>query len=527
MLEITVNPIVLETLKQHFPKANSAKNSLDKYIKLLTAQLRASEIYGRSAWIHSKGFYSISVYKQRNRGSQIGSQKIRLQNWLEDNNLELFEVSILGTNMSKKLSVVKLTELITLKNTVTVFKSQMEQETDNLKELLDDQKISNKQFFEHLYPEIGTESEEAVNALFDFVPIDMTSLRNYIEWLQKESIYIETRKKQQYLTQADTILRVAQHTDGFYIQRKKDSSFGRHYYSGTSVQNVNKELRRAMLGHCWEYDIRSSVFAWKMGFAKECYQSLKFSESFEKTFSVTLNYLSDKKEFMSTVRYYTFKEDSNVSRELQEILLKRALTAISFGARDKTHGWRQLNGEWINPALVLIITNHDERIRFLNCPFMKKFISEQNMLDKYIYQSCKSLKCDFLNSEDVRTFSGSLSKSKVIAYLYQHAETQVMDVAQVAIESCGGKVLARIHDAIILQRRLGVDNKFEVQEAMCSTTDNKYWHLTAKELEQFNRPYSLDKVEIDAHQERIRQEELRAKDKKKSGVISKIFDWMS
>ena len=136
MLEITVNPIVLETLKQHFPKANSAKNSLEKYIKLLTAQLRASEMYGRSAWMHSKGFYSISVYKQRNRGSQIGSQKIRLQNWLEDNNLELFEVSILGTNMSKKLSVVKLTELVTLKNTVTVFKSQMEQETDNLQELL-------------------------------------------------------------------------------------------------------------------------------------------------------------------------------------------------------------------------------------------------------------------------------------------------------------------------------------------------------------------------------------------------------
>ncbi len=105
MLEITVNPIVLETLKQHFPKANSAKNSLDKYIKLLTAQLRQSEMYGRSAWMHSKDFYSISVYKQRNRGSQIGSQKIRLQNWLEENDLELFEVSILGTNMSKKQTI--------------------------------------------------------------------------------------------------------------------------------------------------------------------------------------------------------------------------------------------------------------------------------------------------------------------------------------------------------------------------------------------------------------------------------------
>jgi predicted RNA-binding protein YlxR (DUF448 family) len=107
--------------------------------------------------MQTNDLYSISVAKQRNRGSQIGSNKIRLQNWLEDNNLELFRVVEIGSNLNQKL----------------------------------------------------------------------------------------------YELQADTILRIAQHTNGYFLQEKKASAFGRNYYVGTSVQNVNKELRRAMLGNCY------------------------------------------------------------------------------------------------------------------------------------------------------------------------------------------------------------------------------------------------------------------------------------
>ncbi|MFM7312450.1 MAG: hypothetical protein ACKO0M_04660, partial [Cyanobium sp.] len=30
-------------------------------------------------------------------------------------------------------------------------------------------------------------------------------------------------------------------------------------------------------------------------------------------------------------------------------------------------GWREANGEWVNPSLVTIIKNFDERERFLSC----------------------------------------------------------------------------------------------------------------------------------------------------------------
>ena len=527
MLQITVNPIVLQTLKAEFPKKNSASKALDKYVTLLTQQFTQSELHGRSAWQLANDMYSISISRQRHRGGQIGPHKIRLQNWLEDNGLELFEVSMLGTNMNKQLSVVRLTELAHLTQTLTVFKTAAEMEMEHLQDLLDDQSITNQQFFEDQYPEIASLTETEIYEMFDIVPIDMKSLRNYMHWVQHDATFMSVQRKKQITAQADAILRIAQYTEGFYFQRKKKSEFGREYYSGTSVQNVNKELRRAMLGHCWEYDIRSAVFSWKMGYARRCHATLKTTESFEQTFSTTLLLLEDKKDFMMTVRHYTYQGDSSVPRELQDKNMKQAITAISFGARRGTTGWRVSEDETKNPALVEILKNMAERERFMNCPVIKKFIAEQNLLDKFIFQTCRNESPSFLKSADVRTQCGALSKAKVIAYLYQHFETQVMDVAAEEMEKRGRKVLARIHDAIIIDKRLGMDTKEEIQHVMQCATSNPYWHLTAKELQPFERPYSLDRAEIEAHQDHIRAQAVIAEAKKEAGLFNRFLEWVA
>lgn len=521
MLTLTINPIVLQTLQQHFPKPkNSAAKALDKYVKLLTQQLTTSVMHGRCAWYQAKRLYTISIYRQRNRGSQIGSEKIRLQNWLEQNKLDLFKVSVLGTNITHKLSLIQLTDLVTVTYTDAHITSAYDIETEELRKLQEHQLLENQELFDKLYENIETLSEDELDDTYDVVPIDVKSLGNYIAWLKNDATLIDEKKKEQYLIQADTILRVAQYTDGIYIQKKKSSAFGRNYYSGISVQNVNKELRRAMLGHCWEYDIRSSVFAWKMGLAEDCYSTLNTTEPLKKVFSETLLYLENKKEFMATVRHYTFNDESTISRELQDKIIKQAVTAISFGARRGTHGWTTNGTDWKNPSLVEIFKNKDERDRFLNNIIIKKFLLEQNTLDKFIYASCVEAKCSFLSREEVRTQSGSLSRAKVIAYLYQHFETKVMDVAAKEIEARGRRVIARIHDAIIIDKRLGVDSKYEVEEEMKAATSNEYWHLVAKELEPYERPYSLDKHEIEAHKKRIRNEEDYAKSMAERGLLT-------
>jgi hypothetical protein len=481
-------------------------------------------MHGRNAWMQSKNLYTVSVYKQRQRGGQIGKSKLRLQNWLEQNNLELFKVCVLGSNISNQLSVVKLTDLVTVVQTHTHLTTIQDLETDELRKLLEHQALTNKELFDKLYPNAESSSAEELEETYDCVDIDMKSLRNYIAWLKNDATLLEEKKKEQYLLQADTILRVAQHKDGRFYQKKKASLFGRNYYSGISVQNVNKELRRAMLGHCWEYDIRSSVFAWKMGLAEDCYSTLNTTKPLKKVFSETLLYLENKKEFMATVRHYTFNDESTISRELQDKLIKQAVTAISFGARRGTHGWTTNGTDWKNPSLVEIFKNKDERDRFLNNIIIKKFLHEQNTLDKFIYASCVEAKCSFLSREEVRTRCGSLSRAKVIAYLYQHFETQVMDVAAKEIEARGRRVIARIHDAIIIDKRLGVDSKYEVEEAMKAATSNEYWHLVAKELEPYERPYSVDKEEIEAHRERIRKEEAHAQSMAERGLMTRVFE---
>lgn len=520
MLTLTINPIVLQTLQAQFPKPiNSASKALDKYVKLLTQQLTTSVMHGRNAWMKSMNLYTISVYRQRNRGSQIGKNKTRLQNWLEQNKLDLFKVSVLGSNMSKKLSVIQLTDLVTVTYTHAHITSAYDLETEELRKLLEHQLLENQELFDKLYENIETLSEDELDDTYDVVPIDVKSLGNYIAWLKNDATLIDEKKKEQYLIQADTILRVAQYTNGIYIQKRKSSAFGRNYYSGISVQNVNKELRRAMLGHCWEYDIRSSVFAWKMGFARECYDSLNLSESFEKTFAMSCLFLEDKKDFFMTVRHYTFNDESIISRELQDKLLKQAVTAIGFGARKSARGWKKSNGDWQNSALVDILKNSQERERFMNCFAMRQFLHEQSLLDKYIFHTCKSQNCEFLASDDLRTPCGDLSKAKVIAYLYQHFETVVMDVAAREMEKRGKTVIARIHDAIIIDKKLVLDDKIEVEEAMRKETSNEYWYLTPKEIEPFNRPYCLDREEIEAHKSRIAQEERSALGYKAQFVI--------
>jgi len=236
--------------------------------------------------------------------------------------------------------------------------------------------FGNYQVLNLLYPEFKQRiNAGSVEELFDFVPVDKESIKSYIFWLTTESQHITRERKDQALRQARIILAVSSVMDGYYVQRKKPSAFGRMYYEGTSVQNINKELRRAVLGDCWEYDIRSSVVAWKMGWAKQYVDSQGQGANLRKVFSATLNFLEDKADFMGTVRYFTFGDSSPVPRELQLKLLKQAFTAISFGARKNSTGWQNEAGGWTNPALVDIIKNSSDRERFLADPSVQSYIN--------------------------------------------------------------------------------------------------------------------------------------------------------
>jgi hypothetical protein len=489
MLEISIDPKVAQALKAAFPKPrNCSQRALNKYVATLTTMLMESLSRGQTPMEAKLNLFSISLHDLANRAGQIGSNRMRVHAWLRDNNLALIDTVEIGSNLSGMVTKARLTNLVDLHwigHEPAADQSELDSQTQAT--LVSHSADISQAVFEQLYPELtGVDLACLDQSKFDIIDVDMQSLANYLQWLQKGSKHFNSAQINQYQYQARLILAVATHTRGKYLQRIKPSDFGRIYYAGTSIQNVNKELRRAMLGNCWEYDIRSSVIAWKMGFAKEYVAAHAPTQSVQSEFPATLSYLENKAGFMNTIQYLVFGRDSDLAENFQIKILKQALTAISFGARKTAKGWMDSSGKWTNPAIVDIFRVKTERDQFLSDPMVCDFIAEQGKLDKYLFDGFKAQRPDLLKLHYLQTQGGNPSRAKVIAFLYQHEETTVMDIVRKTLVEHGHAVLANIHDAIIVRKRLKVDVRHEIELRMQELTDNKYWRLGVTELVRYS-----------------------------------------
>lgn len=488
MITITVKPEVEQALRLAFPQPQtSAARALAKYVQTLEQLVRQAMLYGQDPAQRKLGIYAISLQRLANLGGQIGPERVRVHAWLREQGLELVRTVTQGSNLTGRLSEVKLTELVMCEDLP-------------IEEQIERERLGDSDRFN-----AATSPDD-----YDGIEVNEASLRSYISWLTEQATLIPQAEKQQVLRHAQMILASARSSNGIYYQHKKPSVFGRIYYEGISIQNVNKELRRAILGDCWEYDIRSSVIAWKMGFAQSYLASQNTSQSIREVFPATANYMEDKADFMRTVRHFIFLDGTNVPKDLQSKLLKQAITAISFGARATSTGWLNSAGAWTNPALVDIIKNPEERSRFLGDMTIRAFIREQNNLDNFIFGQFKQEAPELLEASYLQTPSGRVSKSKVLAFYYQHSETLVMNALCASASRHGHEAIARVHDAVFFRKRLGPELKSQLELAMRDETSNPYWSLAASELTAY-RTVSKDVLaEEAAHRVRIAQEELSA-----------------
>jgi hypothetical protein len=310
MIKLTVDPHVLVSLQQAFPRPlRSATRALAKYLAVVEGLIFDAVQRGLLPEQRKLKLFAIPLHELANRGGRIGPSKLRLHKWLKDNKLEIVQTVDIGNKFRGEYSQVKLSKLVTITGQVAVKFGQFDEiKSDNeLDSYLTGNEADNLAVFKHLYPDIdSTQPLDTNSGVFDFVPVDIASLKAFIVWLTERAHIGANDKRAQSLIHAKTILAVACVTGGIYPQRIKPSPFGRTYYEGVSVQNVHKELRRAMLGNCWEYDMRSSVVAWKMGFAKQLLHDAGLPPDVRKLFPATTLYLEDKADFMSTVRYFTF-----------------------------------------------------------------------------------------------------------------------------------------------------------------------------------------------------------------------------
>ena len=493
MIRLKVDDSVLEALKVAVPKRDIAKYHLDNYVRNLEKELNLSVARGRSVEAWRFDCYDISLTNVQENGGQIWHLKNwRLHRWLRENKLNLIEEKPqirVANNLTKTIGLIKFTELVELidQDSLKVLRAMTQSE---FAQYLNQPTIEDINFYQEQINEANQLPKSLQVQDYDFAIIDIDSLKNYIHKLVKSELELNPRQEETNTKHAISILRIAQLNNGVLPQKKKFSEFGRTYYEGHSVQSVHKSLRKAMLGDSYEYDINSSVISWKMAFAQEYLDTLKTKKHIYEEFYGILYYLDYKFNFYEDVLSQTFTEESTWSLDKKKKKLKQAMTAFSFGAKLIEAKWKDVNGYDKVSSVMEILNYADERERFMRCGAVTRFKFEQNKLDTYIANTFKD-RYPFLDDiEKLKTVSGYNSKSKLISWLYQHAETIMMDLVRKELKTLGKTVLANVHDAIVVRERLTESERLMIQNIVRAKTKVDYFSLGET---RYKRTNHLDK----------------------------------
>jgi len=306
------------------------------------------------------------------------------------------------------------------------------------------------------YGEIDTDTK------LESVPINIKSLNNFIKRTTKELEVCDKNTKLEAtlyknLRQAKYIKIISEF---FYDPAvghtlpliQNPSPYGRMYYKGINIQNVTKEVRSACLGDHHVYDLNAAVYAIKLYLVTEILKQSNIDDFGH--FVYTKDYLEWKEPIRKKLAMHV------KSNRMGEKLVKEAITAIGFGARVGAGSW-QIDGIWQTPAIEDILMNPQDRYRFVNDPWVKQFVREQQVMTKLIsdyyisqpdfMQKIEHIPNMFKNNKPRRT--------QVMSYVFQQCEKMIMDeITQFA------PVIARIHDCFITKNQLSVDQILTIKQ---------------------------------------------------------------
>jgi hypothetical protein len=458
MIRLKANSKVWEALKDVVPKTSKAEQYLSKYVQNLEREINDKIFQTRPAWMVSKKQYWASLTTIQEGGGQIWSLgNKRVHRWLADNGLSLVKQINEGqaNNITGEIAIIKLTGLVEVQDDddLEVLQAMDDVQLDQYLRSVPANEISN---YQQLLDPCTQLSAKQQASDYDLLRVNTASTIDYIKRLVRSRVQNKDRTEYR---KALRILRIAQINNDVYPQRKQVSVFGRTYYEGVSIQSVNKDLRKVILSGCYEYDVKSSVVAWKLSFAYEQLLSEKNPKFFDETYWAIYYYLTWKKEFFDDLQNRVFDGSCDWSPNKQKDKIKEAITALSFGAKLAAVTWKNKHGKDKSSSLVDIFSDksskyEDERKRFMAATEVVEFKKQQSKLDKFIINKFVA-KYPFLSSmKELKTKTGRRANSKVLAWLYQQAETKVMDIVRAELKKLNVPVRANIHDAIVVDRQL-------------------------------------------------------------------------
>lgn len=460
----------------------NASELVNKYLQVMDQEIKQgimrSNIDQRKACV-------IPIEWERIK-SKMGQDKNKRfwRDWFHEN-FPLVEILSLGSNQ-KGLTIVR------------VLDNDYRQDLENV---LEPHELWDLYFGEDTIQEMFQDSNYFISE------IDIASLQAYISKTQALPNRNETLDEN--LRKAKLILKLMIHLKNQYgedipalPQRIRESEFGRQYLIGLNLQNCHKELRKAALGDCHQYDLEASVYAWKLDTARSINPNLKFS--------YTLEYIDYKnklrsqiaKEVFGTTQRINNKTNSGYTDPLK--VVKEAITAIGFGARATNACWMiksrvslgEPQLEFRSTALREIIRDKEKLDLFLNNDFIKNFMIEQKIMTDLIYDHVKDM---VSNIKILRTEKRQTpNKSKTIAYLYQHSERLMLDALVSEFEDCN--VLLTCHDGFYTRNPISLSRAKEILREY-----NQYVRIDHTVI---NRYY--DHLDMDDHKTIIMQQEMKA-----------------
>ena len=463
-----------------FPNYSKEKAELrlNKYVKTLERLMRRAKLNKPSKRSKKKKTYELEATVLWDKTGQLGSEKIRIHQWLMENRVPL----VINTNPnykpSKELAIFKTTKYLTVKDESLLDKMRkmtVQERTDFLE---NPPKDEIDEFNDYL-KDFRALSLQEQNDKYDLVEVDIESVKNYLKKLSDGQVFTEHDKQESDATNSEYILRIAQLNNRQLPQLKDKSDFGRNYYKNKSVQNVSKRVREAFLGDSWEYDCKSCSASWKMAFAQEyCDSKKRNKKSIEQAFSAMTLYLEYKSEFFDEVIDKTYLAQP-YSHDYKTKVIKEAMTAIGFGAK-LTVGSYKSNGDTKHSSLYEVF-NEDMTLlrRFVDCTIVGQYNDEQAILNKYIVNkfSTDATWLADMEASRIRRKRKAYKHNQKISWLFQHAETVMMYIVRKKLQKLGKTVLANVHDAIVVRQRLTASELLAIEKLVRRITKVQYFAL--------------------------------------------------
>ena len=400
---------------------------LNRYVNLVARELTLN--------VRRKDQVMLNIYHIRRERIKRELGQYSLNNkryfwlhWFEQQPCSLYTIVQTGSNINEENTQVKLN---------WDFLTDLELEH-----------VPKQQIIEH-YDQLNKHQPDMVMG----TPIDLKSLQVFIErtreaiktkqrWSTRQNQYVWASpewidKAKNNLKQAVQIERLAD--TGELIQPLKASEYGRTYLGGINLQNCSRTVRHAALGHCFSIDFSVCSSAWRLHTAQQIAPEFRAPH--------TLRLIKDKNQFRWDMAKLI--GDRHINR------VKTVITSIGFGASITSKPWPS-GADYELPAIKEILGDYEiEQLQ--TCEWFMEFIREQDAMTEIITDNMLLLDKKTI-VDAVKDRGGRIQRSKIMAYLYQHAEAEYMaDLLSYVIERFGrDEILLTVHDAVYMRHSVNM-----------------------------------------------------------------------